>query len=133
MAPRHTQSVPQAPHVATPRHVDTNERKAHLARLATPPLTNSQDSSSWSIPALVHVCMYCSVVMDSTPQYCLLHEPPDTTHGACDRCYRRLLRELKQGIASPLLDLIRVRRLHVFGVPFDPYLATQAETSQAQP
>ena len=90
------------------------------------PLQNSQDSS------LIRVCMYCSVVLDSQPQYCLLHEPANnTTHGICVSCTRRFLRELERGVRSPLLDLIHLRRLHIFGVPYDPYLHTDLHAEGA--
>lgn len=119
--PPDTDSVAQSPcHVTTATTpVATNEQAAGMAH----GLQNSQQP-------LIRVCMYCSVVIDSQPQaYCLLQEPANTTHGACERCTRRFLREFRAGVKSPLLDLIHLRRVHIWGVPYDPY-QQQTETAQ---
>ncbi len=106
-----TESVSQSPAYADVYRVAPDTRPASDVR-------NSQEY----IPTeRVRICMYCSVVLDSNPQYCLIVEPSNASHGACDRCFRRFNREHRAGIVSPLLDLIRVRRVHIWGVPYDPY------------
>ena len=70
--------------------------------------------------------MYCSVVIGSEPTgaYCLLHEPEHASHGACKRCFRRFCHQLRRGVTNPLSGLVKMRRQHIFDVPFDPYQQT---------
>lgn len=113
MAPRDTQSVPHTAHSTHDAYLD--EQPSHLAA----PLR-------WNPPAAVYVCMYCSTVIGSehTGAYCLLHEPAHASHGACQRCYRRFCHQLRRGVKNPLAPLVRLRRQHIFGVPYDPYQQT---------
>jgi|SRR6185437_15712765 len=130
MAPRDTQSVPQSTH---PRNTQpetqpetyacVNEQRCQTQRSAVARLENCQN---------LQICMYCSTVIGSeaTGAYCLLHEPVTASHGACRRCYRRFCSQLRRGVTNPLSSLVRLRRRHIFGVPFDPY--QQLVTSQGQ-
>lgn len=110
-----TESVPQSqPH--TPAYADV-----YAAALDTQATGNIRNSQEYIPTERVRICMYCSTVLDASPEYCLIVEPANASHGACDRCFRRFSREMAAGIRSPLLDLIRVRRVHIWGVPYDPY------------